>query len=63
MQASPALMTLYLEVWVEGGPTLWTRQTKAKDPEGMYLAASGYMKRPGTHYPTDADIKAMAAKL
>ena len=41
IHGSPALMTAYFEAWVEGGPTLWTRKTGAKDPEGMYFAASG----------------------
>ena len=49
--------------FLEGGPTLWTRATKANDPQGMYFAASGYMKRPGFHFPTEADYAKMAAKI
>ena len=64
IHGSPALMTAYFEAWVEGGPTLWTRKTGAKDPEGMYFAASGYMKRPGLYeVPSDADIAKMVKKI
>ena len=64
-QGIPAIATAYLEVWVEGGAQLWTRTTKAKDPEGMYFAASGYMKRHDVEssYPTNEDFKKWAAKL
>ena len=51
IHGSPALMTAYLEAWVEGGPTLWTRKTGAKDPEGMYFAASG-CRDPSAQHPS-----------
>ena len=59
----PALMTAYLEVFVEAGPVLYSRQTKAGDPNGMFFAGSGYMKRPGAGYPDAEMIKGFAKKL
>ena len=58
----PALMTAYLEVFVEAGPVLYSRQTKAGDPNGMFFAGSGYMKRPGAGYPDAEMIKGFAKK-
>ena len=59
----PALMTAYLEVFVEAGPVLYSRQTKAGDPNGMFFAGSGYMKRQGAGYPDAEMIKGFAKKL